>query len=193
MVWVETPSNPLLRIADIKRICELAREVGAWVVVDNTFLSPVLQRPLELGADIVVHSTTKYLNGHSDVVGGAVVCATAELTEEVAWWANSLGLVGSPFDSYLTLRGLRTLHARMEIHQRNAQAVSELLQEHPAVGRVYYPGLPTTPGTRWRNASRRASGLWSASNSTADGVRSRSSSGDSTVSASPSPLAVWRA
>ncbi len=146
MVWVETPSNPLLRITDLERICELAGAVGAWVVVDNTFLSPVLQRPIELGADLVVHSTTKYLNGHSDVVGGAVVCATDEMQEKIAWWANSLGLAGSAFDSYLTLRGLRTLHARMEIHQRNAQAVALLLQDHPAVGRVFYPGLPQHPG-----------------------------------------------
>ncbi len=146
MIWIETPSNPLLRIADVRKICELARSVGAWVVVDNTFLSPVLQRPVQLGADLVVHSTTKYLNGHSDVVGGAVVCATDDLTEEIAWWANSLGLAGSPFDSYLTLRGLRTLHARMEVHQRNAHAVSELLHAHPAVSRVYYPGLVHHPG-----------------------------------------------
>lgn len=141
MVLVETPSNPLLRIADLERVCGLAKQVGAWVVVDNTFLSPVLQRPIEFGADLVVHSTTKYLNGHSDVVGGAVVCGTDGLAEEMAWWANCLGLVGSPFDSYLTLRGLRTLHARMEVHQLNAQAVAELLDAHPAVERVYYPGL----------------------------------------------------
>jgi cystathionine gamma-synthase len=146
MVWVETPSNPLLRITDITRVCELARSVGAWVVVDNTFLSPVLQRPILLGADLVVHSTTKYLNGHSDVVGGAVVCGSVELNEEIGWWANALGLAGSPFDSYLTLRGLRTLHTRVEAHQRNARAVAEFLQSHPAVEAVYYPGLPHHPG-----------------------------------------------
>ncbi len=146
MIWVETPSNPLLRITDVRKISELARVVGAWVVLDNTFLSPVLQRPVQLGADLVVHSTTKYLNGHSDVVGGAVVCANAHLLEEVAWWANSLGLAGSAFDSYLTLRGIRTLHARMDIHQRNAQAVAEFLEGHPAVGLVHYPGLSSHPG-----------------------------------------------
>jgi cystathionine gamma-synthase len=116
------------------------------VVVDNTFLSPVLQRPLELGADLVVHSTTKYLNGHSDVVGGAVVARDATVVEQLAWWANCLGLTGSPFDSYLTLRGLRTLHARMRAHEENARCVVELLASAPAVARVYYPGLSDHPG-----------------------------------------------
>lgn len=146
MVWLETPSNPLLRIVDIARVSEEARAVGALVVADNTFLSPVLQQPIGLGADIVVHSTTKYLNGHSDVVGGAVVCAEDTLLEECAWWANCLGVTGSPFDSYLTLRGMRTLHARMETHDRNAKRIVSLLTEHPAVARTYHPSLPDHPG-----------------------------------------------
>jgi cystathionine gamma-synthase len=120
--------------------------VGALVAVDNTFLSPVLQRPIELGADLVVHSTTKYLNGHSDVVGGAVVARDPALHTELTWWANCLGLTGAPFDSYLTLRGLRTLHARMRVHLENAAAVVEVLRGHPAVERVHYPGLPDHPG-----------------------------------------------
>jgi cystathionine gamma-synthase len=146
MLWVETPSNPLLGITDLRRATALARAAGALVVADNTFLSPVLQRPLELGADIVLHSTTKYLNGHSDVVGGAVIARDAALAEELAWWANCLGLTGAPFDSYLTLRGVRTLHARMAVHLENTAAIVELLCSHPAVRRVYYPGLPEHPG-----------------------------------------------
>ncbi|MBW3552709.1 MAG: cystathionine gamma-synthase [Gemmatimonadetes bacterium] len=146
LVWVETPSNPLLRITDIGRVAALCREAGARLAVDNTFLSPALQRPLELGADVVVHSTTKYLNGHSDVVGGAVVSGDAAVHEELAWWANCLGIAGSPFDGWLTLRGLRTLHARMAVHQENAAAVVERLCAHPAVRRVHYPGLPDHPG-----------------------------------------------
>jgi cystathionine gamma-synthase len=146
MVWLETPSNPLLRITDIAAVAAAAGEYGALVVADNTFLSPVWQRPLELGADIVVHSTTKYLNGHSDVVGGAVIAKDKSLHENLAWWANCVGLTGAPFDSYLTLRGLRTLHARLRAHEENTQAVVELLQEHPAVQKVYWPGLPEHPG-----------------------------------------------
>ncbi len=146
LVWVETPSNPLLRITDVRAVCRAASAVGALVAVDNTFLSPVLQRPLELGADVVVHSTTKYLNGHSDVVGGAVVVREPSLHTELAWWANCLGLTGAPFDSYLTLRGLRTLHARMRVHLENAAAVVEILRCHPAVAKVHYPGLPDHPG-----------------------------------------------
>jgi cystathionine gamma-synthase len=146
LVWVETPSNPLLRITDLRAVCRQAARVGALVAADNTFLSPALQRPLELGADLIVHSTTKYLNGHSDVVGGAVVARDPELLKDVAWWANCLGLTGSPFDSYLTLRGLRTLHARMRVHLENAAAVVERLRTHPAVARVYWPGLPDHPG-----------------------------------------------
>ncbi len=145
MVWLETPSNPLLRLVDVAQISAQAHEVGAWVVADNTFLSPVLQQPLSLGADLVLHSTTKYLNGHSDVVGGAVVCASSELAEQLRWWANCLGLTGAPFDAYLTLRGLRTLPLRMAQHQHSAQQVAEFLQQHPAVKRVHYPGLPSHP------------------------------------------------
>jgi len=146
MLWVETPSNPLLRITDLALAATLARRADALLVVDNTFLSPALQRPLGLGADLVVHSTTKYLNGHSDVVGGAVVARDAALIEQLAWWANVIGVTGAPFDSYLTLRGLRTLHPRIRTHLENAAAVVELLASHPAVARVHYPGLPDHPG-----------------------------------------------
>ena len=146
LIWIETPSNPLLRISDIAAIAERAKACGTIVVADNTFLSPVLQQPIALGADIVVHSTTKYLNGHSDVVGGAVVAASSELHDELAWWANCLGITGAPFDSYLTLRGLRTLHARLAHHQQNAAALLELLVDHPAVRRVYHPSLADHPG-----------------------------------------------
>ena len=146
LVWLETPSNPLLRITDLKRASALATAAGALVAVDNTFLSPAWQQPIALGADLVVHSTTKYLNGHSDVVGGAVVAKTQSLTDELTWWANCLGLTGAPFDSFLTLRGLRTLHARLNAHAASAQAVAALLAGHPAVARVYYPGLPSHPG-----------------------------------------------
>ena len=146
LVWIETPSNPLLRITDIAATARLAHAAGALVVVDNTFLSPALQQPLALGADIVVHSTTKYLNGHSDVVGGAVIWKDAALGEQLAWWCNCLGLAGAPFDSYLTLRGLRTLGPRLAVHQANATAVAELLCAHDAVEKVYFPGLSTHPG-----------------------------------------------
>jgi cystathionine gamma-synthase len=146
MVWIETPSNPLLRITDIAAVARLARQAGALVVVDNTFLSPAWQQPLRHGADLVVHSTTKYINGHSDVVGGAVVAATRELHEQLVWWANCLGLTGAPFDSFLTLRGLRTLHARLAVHGANAQALAEWLQRQPAVKRVWYPGLADHAG-----------------------------------------------
>jgi len=146
LVWIETPSNPLLRIVDIAAIASRARSAGALVAADNTFLSPVWQQPLALGADLVIHSTTKYLNGHSDVVGGAVIAARAELHEQLKWWGNCIGVTGAPFDSFLTLRGLRTLHARMRAHGENAQLIAELLVRHPAVSKVYYPGLPTHPG-----------------------------------------------
>ena len=141
LVWVETPSNPLLRITDIRHVAHAAHAIGALCVVDNTFLSPVLQRPLALGADIVVHSTTKYINGHSDVVGGAVVAKTKETVERLTWWANCLGLTGAPFDSFLTLRGLRTLAPRMRAHEENTARIAELLEAHPAVTSVYWPGL----------------------------------------------------
>jgi cystathionine gamma-synthase len=146
MLLVETPSNPLLRITDIAAVAEASSEVGATVVADNTFLSPALQRPLELGADVVVHSTTKYLNGHSDVVGGAVIARDNALLEELTWWANCLGLTGAPFDAYLTLRGLRTLHVRMRQHLDNAGAVVDALCSHPVVRHVHYPGLRGHPG-----------------------------------------------
>jgi cystathionine gamma-synthase len=146
IVWVETPSNPLLRIVDIRAAARLAQACGALLVVDNTFLSPGWQRPIALGADLVVHSTTKYLNGHSDVVGGAVIARSKELHEELLWWANCLGVTGAPFDSYLTLRGLRTLQARLAIHQQNARALVDVLLSSAAVARVYYPGIATHPG-----------------------------------------------
>ncbi len=146
LVWIETPSNPLLRIVDLAAAASAAHDAGALVVADNTFLSPVWQRPIALGADVVVHSTTKYLNGHSDVVGGAVVAARRDLHEQLAWWANCTGVTGAPFDSYLTLRGMRTLHARMRAHGENTAQVVELLSRHPAVSKVYYPGLESHPG-----------------------------------------------
>jgi cystathionine gamma-synthase len=145
MIWLETPSNPLLRLVDIEGIAEKAHAQGALVVADNTFLSPVLQQPLALGADIVIHSTTKYVNGHSDVVAGAVIAKDKELADELAWWANCLGITGAPFDAYLTLRGLRTLPLRMKQHQLNAEAAVDLLSQHPVVKKVNYPGLPDHP------------------------------------------------
>ncbi|MBL8262679.1 MAG: O-succinylhomoserine (thiol)-lyase [Xanthomonadaceae bacterium] len=146
VVWIETPSNPLLRITDLRFVIEAAHAAGARVVVDNTFLSPALQRPIEFGADYVIHSTTKYINGHSDVVGGAVVAKDAEQHQQLVWWANALGLTGSPFDSFLTLRGLRTLDARLRVHQENTHALIALLQDHPAVRKLHYPGLASHPG-----------------------------------------------
>ncbi len=146
MLWIETPSNPLLRLTDIEAVARRGRAAGALVVVDNTFLSPAWQQPLRLGADLVVHSTTKYINGHSDVVGGAVIAARAEQHEQLKWWANCLGLTGSPFDSFMTLRGLRTLHARLAVHGRNAGALARWLSGEAGVTQVHYPGLPTHPG-----------------------------------------------
>jgi cystathionine gamma-synthase len=146
ILLTETPSNPLLRIVDIERIAARARAAGTLYAVDNTFLSPALQQPLALGADLVVHSTTKYLNGHSDVVGGTIVAATDELVEKLTWWANCLGITGAPFDSYLTLRGIRTLQARMRQHEESANIIARVLDEHDGVERVYYPGLASHPG-----------------------------------------------
>ena len=146
LVWVETPSNPLLRITDIRHVAHAAHAVGALVVVDNTFLSPALQQPLALGADVVVHSTTKYINGHSDVVGGAVVARDAAVAEQLKWWGNCNGLTGAPFDSFLTLRGLRTLGVRLRQHQENAERVAAYLDQHDAVHKVYYPGLEQHAG-----------------------------------------------
>lgn len=146
LCWVETPSNPLLRITDVAAVSALAHAAGAKVAVDNTFLSPALQNPLALGADLVVHSTTKYINGHSDVVGGAVIAARAEDAQQLAWWANALGMTGSAFDSFLTLRGLRTLHARIALHEANSNALASWLATQRGIRRVLYPGLPTHPG-----------------------------------------------
>jgi len=147
LVWIETPSNPLLRITDLRFVVGAARAAGARAVVDNTFLSPALQRPIaDFGADVVVHSTTKYINGHSDVVGGAAVARDAEVHAQLSWWANALGLTGAPFDSFLTLRGLRTLDARLRVHQENTQALVALLDGHPAVRALHWPGLATHPG-----------------------------------------------
>lgn len=146
IVWIETPSNPLLRVYDIKDICQSAKKVGALVAVDNTFLSPILQQPLNLGADMVVHSCTKFINGHSDIVSGVVIANTPELVEQLKWWANCIGVTGSAFDSYMVLRGLRTLPLRMQMHENNAHSVATFLNNHPAVKRVYYPGLPSHQG-----------------------------------------------
>lgn len=146
LVWIETPSNPLLRITDLRAVIDAAHAAGALALVDNTFLSPALQTPLAFAADLVLHSTTKYINGHSDVVGGAVVAADPALHQQLVWWANCLGLTGSPFDSFLTLRGLRTLDARLRVHQENALAIAEQLAAHPAVAKVHFPGLTTHPG-----------------------------------------------
>lgn len=146
LVLIETPSNPLLRITDLRFVIEAAHKAGARAVVDNTFLSPALQTPIAFGADVVLHSTTKYINGHSDVVGGAVIARDEETHQQLVWWANALGLTGSPFDSFLTLRGLRTLDARLRAHQENANAIAALLDTHPAVSKVYFPGLALHPG-----------------------------------------------
>ncbi|MFD8594482.1 cystathionine gamma-synthase [Kitasatospora sp. NPDC059646] len=145
-VWVETPSNPLLGITDLSAVAEIAHAAGALLVVDNTFASPYLQQPLSFGADVVVHSTTKYMGGHSDVVGGALVVADAGLAEEVAYHQNAMGAVAGPFDAWLVLRGIKTLGVRMDRHSDNAARIAELLSAHPKVTQVLYPGLPTHPG-----------------------------------------------
>lgn len=146
MIWVETPSNPLLQITDVKATAQLAKTLNAILVVDNTFLSPALQNPIALGADIVIHSTTKFINGHSDIVGGALIAKDAAVGDELKWWANCLGVTAGAFDSYQTLRGLRTLLPRIKQHQQNAELVVDFLQKQPLVGRVYYPGLKDHPG-----------------------------------------------
>lgn len=158
LVWIETPSNPLLRVTDLRFVIDAAHRAGALALVDNTFLSPALQRPISLGADLVLHSTTKYINGHSDVVGGAVIAAKAELHQQLTWWANALGLTGSPFDSFLTLRGLRTLEPRLRAHCENAEAIAEALDRHPAVSRVHYPGLSSHPGHALAQRQQRHAG-----------------------------------
>ncbi|WP_411820532.1 cystathionine gamma-synthase [Hyphococcus formosus] len=146
LVLIETPSNPLLRITDIAAVVELAKEHGTITVADNTFLSPALQRPIDFGCDIVIHSTTKFLNGHSDVVGGAAVAKSQELGDELAWWANCTGVTGAPFDSFMTLRGIRTLFPRIERQQKTAQDVVEALVDDARVVKVNYPGLESHPG-----------------------------------------------
>ncbi|MFD4996252.1 cystathionine gamma-synthase [Streptomyces buecherae] len=146
LIWVETPTNPLLGITDIAVIADIARTAGVRLVVDNTFASPYLQQPLALGADIVVHSTTKYMGGHSDVVGGALITADAALGEELAYHQNAMGAVAGPFDAWLVMRGTKTLAVRMDRHSANAERIAELLTSHPKVAQVYYPGLPEHPG-----------------------------------------------
>jgi cystathionine gamma-synthase len=146
VIWCETPTNPLLNIADIARLAEFAHEHGALLVVDNTFASPYLQQPLTLGADVVVHSTTKYLGGHSDVVGGALITANAELAEQLAYHQNAMGAVAGPFDAWLVLRGIKTLGVRMDRHQTNAARIAEFLMGRSDVASVLYPGLPDHPG-----------------------------------------------
>ncbi len=146
LVLLETPSNPLVRVVDIAAVCEKAKQVGALVAVDNTFLTPVYQKPLELGADFVIHSTTKYINGHSDVIGGVIIAKTGQHAEELAWWGNCIGATGTPFDSYMTLRGLRTLGARMRVHEESSQQVLAYLQKQALVAKIYHPSLPEHPG-----------------------------------------------
>jgi cystathionine gamma-synthase len=158
LVLIETPSNPLLRVVDIKEISKKAHEVDALVAVDNTFLTPLWQKPLDLGADIVIHSTTKYLNGHSDIVGGALVTKDPQLGEELAWWANCIGITGSAFDSYLAIRGIKTLPVRLAQHQRNTEQVVKFLQSHPAIAKVYYPGLSEHPDHQLASRQQQAFG-----------------------------------
>ncbi|NAW88282.1 O-succinylhomoserine (thiol)-lyase [Photobacterium halotolerans] len=146
LVWVETPSNPLLRVIDVEQLCLQAHDAGALVAVDNTFLSPALQQPIALGADFVVHSTTKYINGHSDVVGGVLIAKDREHAENLSWWANCIGATGAPFDAYLTLRGVRTLMARMRVHEENSARLLAYLQTQPLVGKIYHPSLADHPG-----------------------------------------------
>ncbi|NIF24153.1 MULTISPECIES: cystathionine gamma-synthase [Pantoea] len=158
LVLVESPSNPLLRVVDIAAICQAAREAGAVSVVDNTFLSPALQNPLALGADLVIHSCTKYLNGHSDVVAGAVVSKDPAVATEMAWWANNIGVTGGAFDSYLLLRGMRTLAPRMAAAQRNALAIVDYLKQQPLVKKLYHPSLPENAGHEYAARQQRGFG-----------------------------------
>ncbi|MFC9089323.1 cystathionine gamma-synthase [Nocardiopsis dassonvillei] len=158
VVWTETPTNPLLNITDIEAVAQIAHDAGALHVVDNTFASSYLQQPLTLGADVVVHSTTKYLGGHSDVVGGALVVSDAELGERLAFHQNTMGAVPGPFDSWLTLRGIKTLGVRMDRHSANAEKVVAALEGHPAVRRVFYPGLDAHPGHKTAERQMRAFG-----------------------------------
>ena len=158
LVWAETPTNPLLTVADIRALADAAHEAGAMLAVDNTFASPYLQQPLTLGADFVVHSTTKYLGGHSDVVGGAVITADPAAAERIAYTQNATGAVAGPFDAWLTLRGIKTLAVRMDRHSANAMRIAEMLAEHPAVTEVFYPGLPTHPSHKTALGQMRAFG-----------------------------------
>jgi cystathionine gamma-synthase len=146
IILTESPSNPLLRIADLEAISSIAKDSDALFAVDNTFLSPALQNPIRFGADLVIHSTTKYINGHSDVVGGAIVAATDELAKQCAYWANVIGITGAPFDSFLTLRGVRTLHPRIRQHEESATLIANILNEQDNVTQVFYPGLTDHPG-----------------------------------------------
>lgn len=145
LIWLESPTNPMLKLTDIRKVCDVAKSSGALVVVDNTFMTPYFQRPLELGADMVVHSTTKYINGHSDIVGGAIVVNREDLAEKLAFLSNSMGPVGSTFDSFISLRSLKTLGLRMQAHERNAKVVADFLDKHPSVEKVIYPGLELHP------------------------------------------------
>jgi cystathionine gamma-synthase len=158
VVWTETPTNPLLNITDIEALAEAAHDAGALLVVDNTFASPYLQQPLSLGADFVVHSTTKYIGGHSDVVGGAIVTDDAGTADTIAFQQNATGAVAGPFDSWLTLRGLKTLAVRMDRHSANAARIADMLTTHPAVSQVYYPGLPEHPGHKIAASQMRSFG-----------------------------------
>jgi cystathionine gamma-synthase len=158
VIWVETPTNPLLKVVDIEAVAGIAHEAGAWCVVDNTFASPYLQQPIALGADVVIHSSTKYLGGHSDVVGGVAVTTTPEMHERLEFLQNAVGAVPGPLDCFLVLRGLKTLAVRMEAHCRGADRIAEFLSGHPRVVRVYYPGLPTHPGRDVAERQMRAFG-----------------------------------
>ncbi len=146
LVLLETPSNPLVRVVDIEEICEKAHQSGTLVAVDNTFLTPIYQKPIELGADLVIHSTTKYINGHSDVIGGVIITKSEQHAEDLGWWGNCIGATGTPFDSYMTLRGIRTLGARMKVHEENAQVVLNYLIQQSKVGKIYHPSLKDHPG-----------------------------------------------
>lgn len=146
LILLETPSNPLVRVVDIEKICQKAAAIGALVAVDNTFLTPIYQKPIELGADFVIHSTTKFINGHSDVIGGVIVAKSEQNAQELAWWGNCIGATGTPFDSYMTLRGLRTLGARMRVHEDSSLEILKFLTEQPLVNTIYHPSLPEHPG-----------------------------------------------
>jgi cystathionine gamma-synthase len=173
LVLVESPSNPLLRVVDIAAICQAARAAGAVSVVDNTFLSPALQNPLALGADLVIHSCTKYLNGHSDVVAGTVIAKDPAVATELAWWANNIGVTGAAFDSYLLLRGLRTLAPRMAAAQRNALAIVDYLKQQPLVKKLYHPSLPENAGHEYARRQQRGFGAMLSFELDADEARLR--------------------